>query len=245
MSETPAAPADDADADAEAEVLSPTDLRVDATALGGLYTLLARGFRHPDDELHAAAADGRLREEVETLVERADLDVSVPPLSTDDDAETLSARYNDLFVIGYSEYDDPTDGSLSATGPPVSLYESSYRDEVSWNDVNLDLARAYEYFGAEPDTEFRDHHDALPVMLEFTGYLCRLAATGEAGLDDARLDLIDRHVSYAVEGVADRLDAEADPGLYGDLGRLARRVVDADRDALVAAREAAGGGEST
>ena len=141
-------------------------------ARGAVYALAARAFAEADDDLYGALADGSFDEEFGALVSRTGLDVDAPDLVVDDDHDTLAARYNDLFVVGYSEVIDGTDGTIDSQGPPVSLYESGYRSEVSWNDVNLDLARAYEYFGVEVDQEDRKHHDHVRLELEFAGYLC-------------------------------------------------------------------------
>ncbi|WP_254766731.1 molecular chaperone TorD family protein [Salinilacihabitans rarus] len=223
-----------------------------AAARGALYALLARGFEAPGERFAAAAADGTLAATCERLLAASALDVDAPTLDTADDRRTLQARYNDLFVTGYVEYEDRTDGTLDATGPAVSLYESSYRSDVAWTDVNLDLARAYEYFGLAVDESRREHHDHLRLQLEFAGYLARREAAVSADAAGARLDLHDRHLRYVAAGVAERLDAEPGTGLYGDLGRLLDRFTAADRADLVerlddggvgAGRPDAGGGD--
>jgi DMSO reductase family type II enzyme chaperone len=140
-------------------------------ARGAMYALLARTFDAPDKRLYQAIETGDLQTEIDALLDRSGLDVSAPDIPVEDDRETLSARYNDLFVVGYSEVLDKTDGTMENYGPPVSLYESDYRPNVSWNDVNLDLARAYEYFGCQVDQEVRRNHDHLRLELEFMGYL--------------------------------------------------------------------------
>ena len=220
------------------EPLDPDAVDRDPASRGGLYALLARGFRHPDEEFHAAAADDSLAEEVAALADAAGLDLDVPAMTTDDDFETLCARYNDLFVIGFAAYEDRTDGTLASDGPPVPLYESTYRPEASWGDVNLDLARAYEFFGLGVDEDDRDNHDALPLQLEFAAYLARREALGEGGAAAARLDLLDRHLSYVAAGVCEGLADEAGTGVYGDLGALLEAVVRGDQADLGARREA-------
>src|SRR6056297_3333556 len=116
----------------------PDDVDPEPGARGAVYALVARAFTDPDDELYEAIASGSLTAEFTTLVDRSGLDVTPPELTVEDDHETVSARFNDLFVVGYSEVIDKTDGTVENYGPPVSLYESDYRPEVSWNDVNLD-----------------------------------------------------------------------------------------------------------
>ncbi|MDS0261227.1 molecular chaperone TorD family protein [Haloarcula sp. S1CR25-12] len=211
----------------------------DAAARGAVYRTLAVGFRYPEEGFHAAAADGTLTAELRRCVELTPLSVEVPDLSTEDDYETLAARYNDIFELGYSEYTDRTDGSLEASGPPVPLYESKYRPQASWNDVNLDLARAYEHYGLEIEQDQRDNHDALTYELEFAGYLCRREAAVGAGATRARLDFHDRHLGHTATGVADRLDEEPGTDVYGSLGTLLERFVRADRNELAARREGA------
>jgi len=210
----------------------------DAAARGRLYSLLSQGFRHPDEALHAAAVDGSLAATVEDLAAMVDLPLDPPAFGTDDDYETLCARYNDLFVVGYATYEDRTDGSLASEGPPVPLYESSYRPEASWGDVNLDLARAYDYFGLGVDGDDRDNHDALTLQLEFAGYLARREALGEPGAAAARLDFLDRHLSYVAAGVCNRLAEEPGTDLYGDLGDLLAALVQAEQTDLGDRREA-------
>jgi DMSO reductase family type II enzyme chaperone len=207
-------------------------------ARGAVYGFLATAFEAPGERFHAVLRDGEADDRIGALLGRTGLDVDPPDLHTDDDYETLCARYNDLFVLGYSEVLDPTDGTIDSRGPPVPPYESSYRDEVSWTDVNLDLARAYEYFGVDVDTEERENHDYAPLILEFAGYLCRLEALGKDEVADARLDLLDRHVRPLVEGLAGALDDEPGTGVYGDVAALADRFTGAEVADLAARREA-------
>jgi DMSO reductase family type II enzyme chaperone len=211
------------------------DVDADAAARGTVYALLASAFEHPDDGLYRALAGGDLRDHLRALLTRTPLDVAdaVDGVETDDDYDTLCARYNDLFVVGYSEYEDRTDGTLSTDEPPVPLYESAYRPEASWTDVNLDLARAYDYYGVRPASDDRDHHDHLRLQLEFAGYLARR----EAALDGpdaarARLDFLDRHLRVVVEGVVERIESEPNTGAYGRFGRLLDEFTVADREAL-------------
>lgn len=211
---------------------APTDPVVrdtDAGARGAVYALLARAFAPPDADLHRAFTDGSFPTEVRTLLDETSLDVEVPQFATDDDSDLLSARYNDLFVIGFSEYLDRTDGTLDANEPPVPLHESSYREDVSWNDVNLDLARAYDYFGVGIPEERREHHDHVRLLLEFAGFLARHEATVSEDAALARLDFLDRHLGVAVEGIADRIADEPGTGAYGALARLCDDVTAADR----------------
>ena len=209
----------------------------DPAARGTVFATLARAFRHPDREFHEVAESGRLRTDLGRCVDLTSLDVDVPAVGTDDDYETLAARYNDLFEVGYAEYVDRTDGTLDAEGPPVPLYESKYRPDQSWNDVNLDLARAYDYYGLEIDSAERDNHDALDYELEFAGYLARREAAVGDGAAAARLDFHDRHLGHAAAGVADRLADEPGPGIYGPLAELLEAFVRADRNDLAARLE--------
>ena len=175
----------------------------ETAARGGVYALAAAAFAEPNEGVYERFADGSLDEATAALVDRTDLDVDPPDLTVEDDRETLAARYNDLFVVGYSEVIDGTDGTVESQGPPVSLYESTYRSDVSWNDVNLDLARAYEHFGCEIGGDERRHHDHARLVLEFAGYLCRLAAADDrAGAADAD--------AATVPGGDSRSDAESE-----------------------------------
>lgn len=210
-------------------VRAPLDgVDVTAGARGGIYALVARSFTEPDDALFDALDRGALAEEAEALCDRTGLAVDPPDLRVDDDHETLAARFNDLFVVGYSEVVDRTDGTVENHGPPVSLYETAYRPEVSWNDVNLDLARVYEYFGCQVDGAVRRNHDHLRLQLEFMGYLCRREAAVDADVAAARLDFHDRHLRVVTEGVADALAAETGTGLYGRLAGFLDRFTAAD-----------------
>lgn len=211
-------------------------IEADAAARGAIYALLARAFEHPNEEFHAVLTSGTVATRLAELLDRTAIDVDPPPIGTDDDYETLCARYNDLFVVGYAEYRDRTDGTLASTGPPVPLYESAYRTDVSWNDVNLDLARAYEYYGLEIDRSDRDNHDAADLQLEFAGYLARREALGERDAALARLDLLDRHLRVFAEGASERMAEENRPGVYGPITELLDRFTAADR-AFLADRE--------
>jgi DMSO reductase family type II enzyme chaperone len=214
--------------------LDPGVVDREVAARGGIYALAATLFDEPSEDVYARLDTGEVDETCRELVAASGLPVEPPTLTTDDGHETLCARFNDLFTIGYAEYEDRTDGSLAAQGPPVSLYESAYRPEASWNDVNLDLARAYDYFGLAVDESTRDNHDFLPYELEFAGYLARGEALG-AGTGNrarARLDFIDRHLHVVAGGVADRMAEEAGTGLYGDLAAFVDRFVAADQAAL-------------
>ncbi|WP_458189618.1 molecular chaperone TorD family protein [Haladaptatus sp. NG-WS-4] len=215
-------------------------IETSAAARGGVYALLARAFEHPDEEFYAVLDDGTLDAQLQSLVEASGLSIEFPSLTTDDDYDTLAARYNDLFVIGFSEVLDPTDGTMSSQGPPVPLYESTYRSEVSWNDVNLDLARAYEYFGLGVDDSDRDNHDHLRLELEFLGYLCRREAAVDPDVAAARLDFLDRHLRVVAGGVADKLAEEPGTEFYGTLATLLERFAEADTEDL--ARRLDGGG---
>jgi len=226
-----------------ADVREPTDADRDAAARAALYSLLARAFDHPDEELHAAAVDGSLETEAAEYVDRSALAVSIPALTTTENYESMAARYNGLFTIGHAEYTDRTDGSLETEGPPVPLYEFRYRD-ASWDDVNGDLARAYDYFGVSVDAERRDHHDNILLELEFAAYLGRREALGETDAARARRDLLDRHLEPFTKGVFDRLE-DLDGGVYTGLAQLAWNVVTADRDALYAALDEADGGDAS
>jgi DMSO reductase family type II enzyme chaperone len=206
----------------------------DPAARGGVYALGAKLFVQPDAETFAALETGAITEQFEALLAETTLDVSVPDLTTDDDHDTLCARYNDLFVIGFSEVVDRTDGTIDSQGPPVSLYESDYRPEASWADVNLDLARAYEYFGLGVDDDTRDNHDHVRLQLEFMGYLCRREAAVDSEVAAARLDFLDRHLKQTTEGVAAAIDEQPGTDVYGPLSDFLARFTAADVDALAA-----------
>ncbi|ELZ32552.1 DMSO reductase type II enzyme chaperone [Halogeometricum pallidum JCM 14848] len=208
--------------------------RVDreAAARGGLYALSATLLDEPDESLYARLAAGDVHETCRELVDACGLAVEPPDLTVDEDRETLCARFNDLFTVGYAEYADRTDGSLDTEGPPVSLYGSAYRPDASWNDVNLDLARAYEYFGLTVDQSARDNHDFLPYQLEFTGYLARREADASPDAGRARLDFHDRHLRVVADGFAERMAGERGTGPYGELADFLARFVAADQSAL-------------
>ena len=208
----------------------PEDVDTDAAARAALYALLARAFEHPDEDFHAAAGDGALNDEVGQYLGESELGVSTPNLTVEESAEDLAARYNGLFTVGHARYTDRTDGSLDSEGPPVPLYESSYR-EAAWNDVNRDLARAYDYFGLAVDDEEREHHDHLTLELEFAAYLCRREALGEDAAARARRDYLDRHLDPFTEALVERL-AEVEREFYTAVATLARRVVVADFEDL-------------
>lgn len=237
----------DATGDADARRSEPgddADRHRDRPALarGGVYALLASLFDEPDEALYDRLAAGEVDVTCRRLLGESGLAVDPPALTVDEERETLCARFNSLFAVGHAEYVDRTDGTLDREGPPVSLYETAYRSDASWNDVNVDLARAYDYFGLDVDDAERDHHDYLPYLLEFAGYLARLegtaaegtapgaAAVGEpSGPARARLDFLDRHLTALAEGVADRTADEPGTGLYGELAGFLDRFVRADR----------------
>ncbi|EMA07959.1 molecular chaperone TorD family protein [Haloferax denitrificans] len=229
-----------ADTNRETDRLDPKTVDRPAAARAGIYTALATLLDEPDERLHERLANGDVDETVRGLLGGTGLSVDPPELTVDDDYETACARFNDLFTVGYAEYTDRTDGSLDSEGPRISLYESSYRPDAAWNDVNLDLARAYDYFGLEIDQGTRDNHDYLPYELEFAGYLARLeAAAGPDGTqaDDvarARLDFHDRHLHVAAGGLAERAADTPGSGLYGEVADFLDRFVAADQRALAA-----------
>jgi DMSO reductase family type II enzyme chaperone len=206
-----------------------------------VYALAATLFDEPDEAVYDRLAAGHVDAACRELVDATELDVTPPDLTVEEPHDLLCARFNDLFTVGYAEYTDRTDGSLDTDGPPVSLYESAYRPEASWNDVNLDLARAYDYFGLEVDQSARDNHDFLPYLLEFAGYLARWEATGSDDAARARIDFHDRHLHVLADGLADRMAEEGGTGIYGELASFLDRFVAADQDALAARFERAGG----
>lgn len=211
---------------------APDRIEPDPGARGAVYGVLARCFRDPDERLHEGLDDGSLAAELGELVDRTRLDVGVPTLRTDRDHDDLCALYNDLFVIGFSRTVDRTDGTIENEGPAVPLYESAYRSDVSWSDVNLDLARAYEHFGVEIDGEDREHHDYLPLVLEFAGYLCRREAAVDPGVARARLDFHDRHLRVVADGLVGRMREEPNTGVYGDLAAFLDSFTSADVEDL-------------
>lgn len=213
----------------------------DVAARAGLYALLSRAFDNPDPSFHAAATDGSLAVEVDTYLDRSGLSVAEPDLTTSNPYEELCGTYNELFTLGHAAYTDRTDGSMEASGPPVPLYESTYR-EASWETVNQDLARAYDHFGVSVATDERDHHDNVRLELEFAAYLARREAAGEADAGRARRDLLDRHLVPFATALADRLD-EVESGFYAAVAELLAAVVRADRDALVATHGGGGDGQ--
>ncbi|WP_148414537.1 molecular chaperone TorD family protein [Haloferax sp. KTX1] len=244
---------DDTNRDTNSDTNNDTD-RIDSSAVdrpaaarAAIYTALATLLDEPDERLHERLAAGEVDETVRGLLGATGLSVAPPELTVEDDYETACARFNDLFTVGYAEYADRTDGSLDSEGPRISLYESSYRPDAAWNDVNLDLARAYDYFGLEIDPETRDNHDYLPYELQFAGYLARLEAAADPGggrADDAaraRLDFHDRHLHVVAGGLAERAADTPGSGLYGEVADFLDRFVAADQRALAARFEGGDG----
>lgn len=204
----------------------------DAAARGALYGLLRAAFEPPDEAFHAALADGSLEGTVGELLALTGLEVTRPELTTDEGYEALTTDYHDLFVLGYAEHEDPGDGTLVASGPPVPLHESAHRTDAAWGDVNLDLARAYDYFGLAIDETDRDHHDGLGLELSFAGYLARREAAVDADAAAARLDLLDRHLRVLVRGLVEGLGEVGETGPYAALVDLLDGFTAADRDDL-------------
>jgi DMSO reductase family type II enzyme chaperone len=225
-----------------------------AAARGGVYALLASLFDEPNESLYDRLATGRVDDTCRRLLATTGLAVDPVELTVAEERDRLCARFNSLFTVGHAGYADRTDGTLDAQGPPVPLYESSHRD-VPWRDLNVDLARAYDYFGLEVDTDRREHHDHLRYQLEFAGYLARRqaaartdvaapqtgnddagtgegTATGPAALARARRDFLDRHLVPFADGVAERTADEPGTGLYGEAASLLDRFVRADREDL-------------
>lgn len=210
----------------------PDGVDPEPSAQGALYALCSRIFTDPDDELYALLANGTVTQECRTLLDHTTLSIDPPDFTVNEDHETVSARFNDLFVIGYSEVVDKTDGTMNNYGPPVSLYESDYRSEISWNQVNLDLARAYEFFGCEVDQDIRRNHDHLKLELEFMSYLCRREAAVDPGVAAARLDFHDRHLRVFAEGLADAVEDESGTGIFGRAADFLERLAKADIEEL-------------
>lgn len=212
-----AAPARDWDALAD-------DLDEAAVARAAVYERLAATVSEPDRPVYESFADDRFAADLRELVGESGLDIAVPTMETDGDFETTCARYNDLFHVGHSADSD--------TGAPVPPYESTYRDDASWNEVNVDLARAYDYFGLGVDTDSREHHDHVRLELDFAGYLCRREAAVGDGAARARLDFHDRHLAGFLEAMADRVAEQPSPGVYEPLLTFAAAFAAADRDEL-------------
>jgi DMSO reductase family type II enzyme chaperone len=198
----------------KADEMSVVD--TEAAARGTVYGTLAGLFEEPDETIFEALDDGSMGADLALLVEHSGLSVDVPTLVTRDDYELLCARFNDIFEIGNPE-------------PPVALYESEYSGEETWDDINLDLARAYDYFGVSVDESNREHHDHLQLELEFVGYLARLAATTD---DDsvrmARRDFLDRHLEPFVQNMGMAIEDEVETGIYDGLVSFAVSFVAAD-----------------
>ena len=219
---------DTADPDGRDSRIDRDDIATDPAARGVLYQTLARAFEHPTEAFHAELAEGRIGTGFREAVAETDLDVPVPALDPGEDYETLSARYNRVFALGMASVTDRTDGSVETEGPAVSLYESSHRDEATWETINVDLARAYEYYGLSVDTDERDHHDNLGLQLEFAGYLARREALGEVDAAAARRDFLDRHLTVFASSLRGALADLETAGVYADLAAVLDRVVSAD-----------------
>lgn len=205
------------------------DIDRDPVARGAVYTQFAALVEEPTRDLHDALSSGRFEHRLQSLFDRTSLDVGVPEIRTDDEYDRLCARYNALFQLGYAEYEDRTDGTLASSGPPIPIHESSYRDDAAWNDVNIDLTRAYEYFGVEADADRRRHHDHARLELEFMGYLCRREAAIDDDVARARLDFADRHLHVLASGIADAVASEPGTDVYEPLFATLAEFVHADR----------------
>jgi len=208
--------------------LKPGDVATDPAARGVLYQTLARAFAHPTEAFHAALGAGRIGSGIRDAITQTRLDVTVPDLSPAEDYQDLSARYNHVFALGMTATTDRTDGSVEKEGPAVSLYESSHRDDATWETINVDLARAYEYYDLSVNTDERDHHDNLGLQLEFAGYLARREALGEDDAAAARRDLLDRHLTVFTSSLREELVELDTAGVYTELATLLERVVAAD-----------------
>ncbi|MDR5674089.1 molecular chaperone TorD family protein [Halalkaliarchaeum sp. AArc-GB] len=184
-----------------------------------VYGLFVRLFDEPDEQVYEAIDDGSLSQELATLVERADLEIDSPQLETDDDLRTLKARFNDIFEVGVPM-------------PSVPLYESSHRDDVSWHDLNLDLARAYDYYGLDVDDSNREDHDNLRLQLEFASYLARREAVGDPDARAARRDFLDRHLTVFARQLSDAIESEPNTGVYGELADFLEAFVAAEHRSL-------------
>lgn len=213
--------------------LEPADVEQDPAARGVLYQTFARAFEHPTAELFETIAEGRFGAGIEDALADTRLDVTVPPLATPADAQTLSTQYNRLFVLGHTVVTDRTDGSVENEGPAVSLYESGHRDDATWETINVDLARAYEHYGLSVNPDERDHHDNLRLQLEFAGYLARREALGDNAAAAARRDFLDRHLTVFASSLREAL-SEADDGVYAALATVLDRLVNADHADLTA-----------
>lgn len=219
---------DTADADESDSRLDRDDVATDPAARGVLYQTLARAFEHPTEAFHTELAAGRIGTGIREAVAKTALDVTVPNLAPQEEYRDLSARYNRLFALGMASVTDRTDGSVETEGPAVSLYESSHRDEATWETINVDLARAYEYYGLSVATDERDHHDNLGLQLEFAGYLARREALGENDAAAARRDFLDRHLTVFASSLCAALTELETAGVYADLATVLDRVVAAD-----------------
>lgn len=185
-----------------------------------VYDVLAGLFEEPDTETFEGLRSGAIGDHLDELVAMSDLEVTVPDLVPEDDEVLLKARFNDLFAVGYPE-------------PPVPRYESAYYEEGQWESINVDLSRAYDYFGVSVDQTRREHHDHLLLELEFAGYLCRLAAVDdEPSLHRARRDFLDRHLVDLAEGMRGAIEDEVETGIYTDLVGFLADFVAADLEAL-------------
>ena len=205
----------------ESRTVELEDSEVDTTlaSRATVYGLLVRLFDEPDERVHEAIDDGSLSTELATLVVRAGLEIDPPQLEADDDLPTLKARFNDIFEVGVPK-------------PPVPLYESSHRDDVSWHDLNLDLARAYDYYGLDVDDSNREDHDNLRLQLEFASYLARREAIGDSDARVARRDFLDRHLTVFTQQLRDAIESEPNTGVYGDFVEFLEAFVTAEHREL-------------
>lgn len=173
------------------------------------YTGLAVAFDRPGDDLEAALADGRLVQalaDVGDALENPSLQAAAADLSSvDTDHHPLATAYATHFGL--------------ESGGDVSIYELAYSPGslVTNTDQLADIAGFYRAFGLDLPDGARDRADALPIQLEFVGFLAMRRAQYRVMGDDEALDIV--------------TDATA-AFLEDHLGRWLPRFVETARDAV-------------
>ena len=157
-----------------------------------VYTLLARAFSFPADELHRLFRKEGMAEEMKEMMEGLPFKLEfkgISPISrSQDDIEILYTNYFDMPMC------------------PCPLYESYHRrGDVAREDVREELLRFYEHFGIGPSEKNRDYPDHLVAELEFMAYLSRKEAGAvKEGKETsqwriAQRDFLARHLSRWVK----------------------------------------------
>lgn len=184
---------------------------IETGARSCIYSLIAQGFRFPNQTAYEAVASGRFKASIDEAA--ANLPYSFSPVGRWGEGMALNPQEFEVEYIQHFDVGGPQ-------GAPCSLYEGEA--EGGRMKTMEDLIRCYEHFDLRLATRARERPDHLAIEMEYMHYLAFKEADSHArGRDSApyrqaQFDCLKVHLVDFANRVAGRIGALNAP-FYSDL----------------------------